>query len=153
MPWPPRITRRSIRMCPSTGVDYLRSSKLLAENALEAYHTGIVHRETLGQQQSVAIAAEGNWTGLLVEDETSVGTLPGAENPFNVDCFMGWEGHYRPGTWTPLEVGITSTLTENFDGQRHMVTEGLFKYVAIDAKGRPRPLPDAPVTPSDNLAV
>lgn len=40
-----------------------------------------------------------------------------AENPFNVDCFLGWGGSYRPGTWTPLEIGITSTLTEPFEGQ------------------------------------
>lgn len=48
------------------------------------------------------------------------GALSGAENPFNVDCFVGWDLHYRPGTWTPLEIGITSTLTENFDGRVHV---------------------------------
>ncbi len=56
--------------------------KLLAENALEAYHTGSVHRETLGQQRSSPVDTEGNWTGLLVEDEASVATLPGAAKPF-----------------------------------------------------------------------
>ena len=56
--------------------------KLLVENALEAYHTGSVHRETLGQQDSRAIETSGQWTGLLVEDETSVATLPGADKPF-----------------------------------------------------------------------
>jgi len=41
-----------------------------------------------------------------------------AENPFNVDCFLGWgSGSYRPGQWTPLGIGITSTLTEPFEGQ------------------------------------
>jgi len=56
--------------------------KLLAENALEAYHTGSVHRETLGQQDSRSIETVGLWTGLLVEDENSVATLPGADKPF-----------------------------------------------------------------------
>jgi phenylpropionate dioxygenase-like ring-hydroxylating dioxygenase large terminal subunit len=56
--------------------------KLLAENALEAYHTGSVHRETLGQQESRPVQTAGNWTGLLVEDEYSVATLPGDGNPF-----------------------------------------------------------------------
>ena len=56
--------------------------KLLAENSLEAYHTGSVHRETLGQQDSRPVSTLGNWTGLLVEDEHSVATLPGNGNPF-----------------------------------------------------------------------
>lgn len=56
--------------------------KLLAENALEAYHTGSVHRDTLGQQQSSPIETQGNWTGLLVEDEQSVATLQGEDKPF-----------------------------------------------------------------------
>jgi phenylpropionate dioxygenase-like ring-hydroxylating dioxygenase large terminal subunit len=56
--------------------------KLLAENALEAYHTGSVHRDTLGQQQSRPVETSGNWTGLLVEDERSVATLPGDDKPF-----------------------------------------------------------------------
>ncbi len=56
--------------------------KLLAENALEAYHTGSVHRDTLGQQQSSSLTPEGNWGGLLVESDASVATLAGAEKPF-----------------------------------------------------------------------
>jgi hypothetical protein len=38
------------------------------------------------------------------------------EDPFNVDFFCGWAGHYRPMEWTPVEIGITSTLTEPFAG-------------------------------------
>jgi phenylpropionate dioxygenase-like ring-hydroxylating dioxygenase large terminal subunit len=56
--------------------------KLLAENALEAYHTGSVHRETLGQQDARALQTSAGWTGLLVEDEQSVATLPGEDKPF-----------------------------------------------------------------------
>lgn len=56
--------------------------KLLTENALEAYHTGSVHRDTLGQQESRPIKARGNWTGLLVEDEQSVATMQGDDKPF-----------------------------------------------------------------------
>ena len=56
--------------------------KLPVENALEAYHTGSVHRDTLGAQVSRAIESSGNWTGLLVEDEHSVATLPGEGDPF-----------------------------------------------------------------------
>ncbi|MHC4284655.1 MAG: hypothetical protein ACYSWZ_17040, partial [Planctomycetota bacterium] len=39
-----------------------------------------------------------------------------ADSPFNVDCFFGWGGCYRPMEWTPLEIGISSTLTEPFAG-------------------------------------
>ena len=57
---------------------------------------------------------------------------------------------------TSMEIKLevwTKNLTEKFDNERHMVTEGLFKYVAIDARGRPRPLPAHPVLPSDNQDV
>ena len=57
---------------------------------------------------------------------------------------------------TSMEIGLevwTKDLIEQFDGQRHMVTEGIFKYVAIDAERRPRPLPQKPVLPPESLAV
>lgn len=39
-----------------------------------------------------------------------------AKVEFNVDFFCGWGGHYRPMEWTPVEIGITSDLTEPFAG-------------------------------------
>ncbi|MCH8217123.1 MAG: hypothetical protein IH892_10155 [Planctomycetes bacterium] len=44
----------------------------------------------------------------------------GAEDPFNVDCFFGWGGRYRPMEWTSVEVGITSQLKEPFGGTLHV---------------------------------
>jgi len=35
---------------------------------------------------------------------------------FNVDLFCGWDEYYRPMEWTPAEVGITTNLTEPFEG-------------------------------------
>lgn len=35
---------------------------------------------------------------------------------FNVDFFCGWGGCYRPMEWTPVEIGISSVLTEPFGG-------------------------------------
>lgn len=35
---------------------------------------------------------------------------------FNVDFFCGWDGHYRPMEWTPVEIGISTDLTEPFAG-------------------------------------
>lgn len=38
------------------------------------------------------------------------------DTPFNVDFFCGWGVYYRPMEWTPVEIGISSTLTEPFAG-------------------------------------
>ena len=35
---------------------------------------------------------------------------------FNVDLFCGWDGYYRPTEWTPTEIGISTNLTEPFEG-------------------------------------
>jgi len=71
-----------MRLVGKLEFDIRSNWKLLAENALEAYHTGSVHRDTLGQQDSSALQTRANWTGLLVEDEHSVATLPGDDKPF-----------------------------------------------------------------------
>jgi len=39
-----------------------------------------------------------------------------SDSPFNVDFFFGWGNYYRPMEWTPVEIGISSTLTEPFAG-------------------------------------
>lgn len=39
-----------------------------------------------------------------------------SDSPFNVDFFFGWGNYYRPMEWTPVEIGVTSTLTEPFAG-------------------------------------
>jgi hypothetical protein len=54
-------------------------------------------------------------TLLVVVVLAFVGTAS-ADSPFNVDCFFGWNGCYRPMEWTPLEIGISSSLTEPFAG-------------------------------------
>ncbi len=38
-------------------------------------------------------------------------------------------------------------LMEEFEEQRHIVTEGVFRFVAIDEEGRPRRIPDNPNFP------
>jgi acyl-CoA thioesterase YciA len=43
-------------------------------------------------------------------------------------------------------------LTEEFEEQRHHVTEGIFRYVAIDEEGRSRRVPDNPNFPRESLA-
>ena len=52
---------------------------------------------------------------LVIFDLAFAGTAS-ADSPFNVDCFFGWGGCYRPMEWTPVEIGISSSLTEPFAG-------------------------------------
>ena len=56
--------------------------KLIAENAMEAYHTGTVHGDSLGAQASRDLVTRGHWDALQVLGETSVAVLPGQPAPF-----------------------------------------------------------------------
>jgi phenylpropionate dioxygenase-like ring-hydroxylating dioxygenase large terminal subunit len=55
--------------------------KLLAENAMEEYHTGTVHRASLGQQQGEAVATRGGWDALYIRQDTTIAVLPGEASP------------------------------------------------------------------------
>jgi choline monooxygenase len=52
--------------------------KLLVENALESYHTGLVHARTVGAQTSITPATTGEWVTLQVLSATSVAVLTDA---------------------------------------------------------------------------
>ncbi|MDH3695128.1 MAG: aromatic ring-hydroxylating dioxygenase subunit alpha, partial [Gammaproteobacteria bacterium] len=71
--------------------------KLLIENALEAYHTGTVHRSTLGQQNWENVQTEGNWDALIVLDELSVATLP--KQPATLPEIEGLSGDAKRGMY------------------------------------------------------
>ena len=106
--------------------------KLIAENAMEAYHTGTVHGGSLGAQASRDLVTRGHWDALQVLGEASVAVLPGQPAPFpsvkslSAEARAGtffttlhpntqfacaqdsmWWLHYRPLTpaLTRLEVG------------------------------------------------
>ena len=63
--------------------------KFLIENALEAYHTGSVHRTTLGRQQSEPIPTDGEWSCLrvYVAGKKTISVLSDAQDslPINAD--------------------------------------------------------------------
>ena len=44
-------------------------------------------------------------------------------------------------------------LTEEFEARRHLVTEGVFRYVSIDKEGHPRRIPENPRLPDENVTV
>lgn len=55
--------------------------KLLLENAMETYHTGIVHAATVGAQTSVSYPTTGEWLAIQVLASRSIAVLDG-EPPF-----------------------------------------------------------------------
>jgi len=54
--------------------------------------------------------------GLLMAAVLAVAAPAKREELFNVDVFFGWDGHYRPMAWTPVEVNIDTELTKPFEG-------------------------------------
>ena len=73
--------------------------KFLIENALEAYHTGTVHRETLGAQRSASVETRGQWDALYVfsSESKSIATLPGESQTFPFIRSLNDAG--KKGTW------------------------------------------------------
>lgn len=75
--------------------------KLVLENAMETYHTGIVHARTVGAQKSLTIPARGQWRSIQVLSERSVATLDkDAEPPF--PPIEGLSDQARKGTFFSL---------------------------------------------------
>ena len=71
--------------------------KLLLENAMETYHTGIVHRNSVGAQRQRPIETRGDWLCMQVVSDRSIATLPGSEPPF--EPIEGLDEDARQGTY------------------------------------------------------
>lgn len=56
--------------------------KSILENAMETYHTGTVHRASVGAQTSRSIETRGDWLCIQVLSGRSIATLPGAPPSF-----------------------------------------------------------------------
>jgi len=56
--------------------------KLLVENAMEAYHTDYIHRDSVGAQKAAAIATSGEWECIQVLDDRSIAVLGDKPPPF-----------------------------------------------------------------------
>jgi choline monooxygenase len=63
-------------------LDVQANWKLILENAVETYHTGIVHRDTVGAQQSRSPETRGNWITIQVISGRSIATLGTDQPPF-----------------------------------------------------------------------
>lgn len=75
--------------------------KLILENAMETYHTGIVHRETVGRQESRTLATRGEWRCIQVISGRSIATLPGTPPPF--PPIEGLDEDARQGTYFTVQ--------------------------------------------------
>ena len=71
--------------------------KLILENAMETYHTGVVHKATVGAQQSRTLAPRGDWICIQVIAGRSIATLSDAVPPFPV--VGGLDDDARMGTY------------------------------------------------------
>ena len=56
--------------------------KSILENAMETYHTGTVHRDSVGAQTSRSLATTGDWLCIQVLSGRSIATLPGEAPSF-----------------------------------------------------------------------
>ena len=85
-------------VCVKTAAFDLRCNwKLILENALEDYHAGFVHRNSIGAQTALPQPTRGNWDSLYVAGDTAVGVLPGESTPF--PFIAGLEGAARSGSY------------------------------------------------------
>lgn len=78
-------------------LDVAANWKLILENAMETYHTGIVHKNSVGAQQSRTLATTGNWICIQVISGSSIATLSKTVPPF--DPIEGLDEDARVGTY------------------------------------------------------
>jgi phenylpropionate dioxygenase-like ring-hydroxylating dioxygenase large terminal subunit len=71
--------------------------KLILENAMETYHTGTVHKATVGAQTSRTLPTRGNWICIQVISGRSVATLSDSIAPF--EPIAGLDEDARKGTY------------------------------------------------------
>ena len=71
--------------------------KLILENAMETYHTGIVHKDSVGKQDSRTLETIGEWLCIQVISGRSIATLPGTAPPF--PTIDGLDEDARMGTY------------------------------------------------------
>jgi choline monooxygenase len=73
--------------------------KMLLENAMESYHTGLVHAATVGAQQSVSFPTDGEWEVIQVLSDQSIAVMDG-DPPF--PPIEGLSEQSRKGTYFTL---------------------------------------------------
>jgi phenylpropionate dioxygenase-like ring-hydroxylating dioxygenase large terminal subunit len=88
-----------------TELDAKCNWKLLVENAMEAYHTGYIHAQTVGAQTAIAIDTTGAWECIQVLSDASVAVLGDGAPPF--PPLAGLSEAARRGTFFSLVLPTT----------------------------------------------
>ena len=81
----------------ATTLDANCNWKLILENAVETYHTGTVHRDTVGAQTQRDIPTIGNWLCMQVLSTRSIGTMTATTPP--LPMIDGLDDDARQGTY------------------------------------------------------
>jgi phenylpropionate dioxygenase-like ring-hydroxylating dioxygenase large terminal subunit len=71
--------------------------KLILENAMETYHTGVVHRDTVGAQTQRPIPTKGDWLCMQVMSTRSIGTMNATVPP--LPQIAGLDDDAKQGTY------------------------------------------------------
>jgi len=87
--------------------------KLLTENAMEGFHTGTVHRDSLGMQKLTVEETLGQWVAAFHESSKSIATLPGED--ISLPRIESLSGRAAKGTYFVL-IYPCSTWACNQDG-------------------------------------
>lgn len=71
--------------------------KLVTENAMEEYHTGTVHKVSLGQQHGESIPTRGEWDALYIRQDTTIALMTGETS--TLPFIEGLPEKHRQGTF------------------------------------------------------
>ena len=71
--------------------------KLYLENAMEDYHTPMVHKTSIGLQETTREETTGQWDAIHMESDSTIAVLPEDNSPF--PHIPGLRGHPATGTY------------------------------------------------------
>lgn len=87
----------ALRCTWTLDIEVAANWKLVLENAMETYHTGIVHRDSVGAQQQRPIPTRGDWLAMQVLADRSIATIDPTRAPF--PPIEGLDADARRGTY------------------------------------------------------
>ena len=93
------------------GFDLACNWKVFLENAMEDYHTPVVHKASIGKQVTTRVSTRGAWDSIHMESEKTIAILPGEPPVF--PHFPGLSGLPARGSF------FTAVYPATFFGSTH----------------------------------